>query len=153
MKFRWLSEYQEENKDATSEELIKALEEKYDLSLRQSQRLFKQYEKAKPSEYQIVATEPIQTTHAEAYPHDENSLKAYIFDKVTSPRARGERIDALVDSVQSERGVARIKAIEVLDELTADMMEDTGQAEYVFIDVYDEMTKSLILEAAQCQPE
>jgi len=74
-------------------------------------------------------------TPAERLPTTEEELKQYRYDKVLSPQAKAMRIDMLVEASMKENGIAKMKALEALDEITKLYGNHTDEDEIVFFDV------------------
>jgi len=76
-----------------------------------------------------------EVVQAERLPTTEEELRQYRYDKVLSPQARAMRIDMLVQASCVESGIAKMKAIAALEEITRLYGEHSDEDELVFFDV------------------
>lgn len=74
-------------------------------------------------------------TPIERLPTTEKELRQHRYDKVLSPQARALRIDMLVEASMKESGIAKMKALDALEDLTRLYGEHTDEDEVVFFDV------------------
>lgn len=143
-------EYIKDNIDA--ENLRDLLIEKYDMTKRHANYALKQYKEKGPEtlckystpktlelmpvvdgEIEGRTTTPITP---ERLPATEEELKQYRAKYVTSPEARAMRISALVQCVHTESGIARIKALELLEEMTKEYSDTSNLEEPLFFNVF-----------------
>lgn len=128
--------------------LHEILSEKYGLSTPRINELIRQYIKegeniirswgggVSKEKYEIAEVEEIPRTNVERLPSTEEELKAYRYLKILSPEAQAMRLDALNNAITMESGIARIKALELLDEITKEYTDNTNIEEPVFFNVH-----------------
>lgn len=142
-------------------DLTKDLMAKYKLSERQACRIINKYNaegqelikqhykklgRPNPTEAAVEVAEvekenpllpAVITTTSERLPSTPQELKAYRYQKILSPEAQAMRIDTLVNACAVESGIARIKALELLDEITKEYSDNSNEEEPLFFDVFD----------------
>jgi len=90
---------------------------------------------------QIARASSAQPVNPERLPQTREELDRWMHDRLASPKAIALRLLAVEDAVSTERGIARLKALEMLDSLARDVMPDDGREEHILLKIYDESTK------------
>jgi len=127
--------------------LIELICQEYDCTKRHARALVKKYKDSSCSEGLLLPvviececehenTKTYDVGPVEKLPSTEEELKQYRYKNVLSPEARAMRIDALIQATHQESGIAKMKALEMLDEMMKEYNDTTNEPEPVFFTVH-----------------